>query len=615
MGYHDSGGAGFLNAGGSYWFMSNPSNNTHAILGGSTNHNPYNGVSSTRLMFGGGDTNAQGNYYIGTNLENYGGNYTKLDLRWHTGIRMGAQPSYGGVRIFNNEDLGTKLFSVGETDTHVRVTNNLIVGGTLTVGGVEVGAGGSTHSATASGAIANGDPCVINTDGTISAVAETAVAQGATTPATFIPTSSRANTSVISVSYGGGKVLAVWRNASGYLAARAGTVNTSTNSIDWGTEQTLYSVSVFYPSIVYMEQEGCWALVYRDNSVSDKRTYCRGLRVDASNVITKFGNSWNTSNMSYHEGCYASFNNKAYYCTTQSNSLMILTVGITNSSNSSSISKTVVDQSGSHNYPGIAYDSYNEQVVYVYNDTTYSNSCWRTITLASNGGITVGSENVIFGNSYPINSNHKIRFDDAGNYLWILRNTSGNTIVQSGNVSGLAIGQNSDQTLESSNDYTRSQITYDSTLDNFALAYRSEDGDFYGRVITLGASSASWTSATLIDGDPVQLTGGDYLPTIGSHLFVYDDQVNLDGRYALFNGPSSETNLTVNNYIGIADAAYSNGATATVQLVGSVDDAQTSLSPASKYYVQTDGTLSTTAGTPSVYAGLAVSSTELIVKG
>ena len=98
------------------------------LIGGSYSNNPYNSVSSTRLLFGGG--NDQDNYHIGTNMENYGGNYTKLDLRWHTGIRMGAQPSYGGVRIFNNEDLSTLLFSVGRGDGHTRVeSGNLYIGG------------------------------------------------------------------------------------------------------------------------------------------------------------------------------------------------------------------------------------------------------------------------------------------------------------------------------------------------------------------------------------------------------------------------------------------------------------------------------------------------------
>ena len=61
-------------------------------------------------MFGGADSDAQTNYYIGTNMENYGGTYNKLDFRWHTGIRMGAQSQYGGIRIYDSEDMGSVIF-------------------------------------------------------------------------------------------------------------------------------------------------------------------------------------------------------------------------------------------------------------------------------------------------------------------------------------------------------------------------------------------------------------------------------------------------------------------------------------------------------------------------
>ena len=61
-------------------------------------------------MFGGGDSDAVNNYYIGTNLENVGGNYNKLDLRWHTGIRIGATNSYGGIRFYHDQSLGTLLW-------------------------------------------------------------------------------------------------------------------------------------------------------------------------------------------------------------------------------------------------------------------------------------------------------------------------------------------------------------------------------------------------------------------------------------------------------------------------------------------------------------------------
>ena len=76
------------------------------------------------------------------------------------------------------------------------------------------------------------------------------------------------------------------------------------------------------------------------------------------------------------------------------------------------------------------------------------------------------------------------------------------------------------------------------------------------------------------------------------------------------------TNLTAGNFIGFSDAAYTNGQTATIQIEGSVDDAQTGLTTAKVHYISPiNGTLSTTAGTPSVSAGIAITDTKIIVKG
>ena len=88
------------------------------MVGGSVSNNHYNNYQGgASITFGGG--NDIENYFIGTRMENYGGNYTKLDLRWHTGIRMGAQQSYGGIRFFNDEDLDTLKFSIMGGGDHV----------------------------------------------------------------------------------------------------------------------------------------------------------------------------------------------------------------------------------------------------------------------------------------------------------------------------------------------------------------------------------------------------------------------------------------------------------------------------------------------------------------
>ena len=68
-------------------------------------------------------------YMIYMGRETYGGDYTKLTLAWHTGIKIGAYSGWGGVRFYNNSPFtGTEIFSVGKGDNHVRVENNLYVG-------------------------------------------------------------------------------------------------------------------------------------------------------------------------------------------------------------------------------------------------------------------------------------------------------------------------------------------------------------------------------------------------------------------------------------------------------------------------------------------------------
>lgn len=75
------------------------------------------------------------------------------------------------------------------------------------------------------------------------------------------------------------------------------------------------------------------------------------------------------------------------------------------------------------------------------------------------------------------------------------------------------------------------------------------------------------------------------------------------------------TNMTAENFIGISNGAYTNGQTATIQIIGAVDDAQVGLTTGKSYYIQKDGSLSTTAGSPSVFAGTSIAATKLIVRG
>ena len=128
--YFDANGFGLLGGGDGAWAINiHPSNSKRVVIGGDSSLNAYSSTTGVRLMFGGGNDDASNNYYIGTNIDNYNGSYNKLDLRWHTGIRMGAQPGYGGIRFFSTEALSTRIMSIGETDSNIRIDNNLWIGG------------------------------------------------------------------------------------------------------------------------------------------------------------------------------------------------------------------------------------------------------------------------------------------------------------------------------------------------------------------------------------------------------------------------------------------------------------------------------------------------------
>jgi len=75
------------------------------------------------------------------------------------------------------------------------------------------------------------------------------------------------------------------------------------------------------------------------------------------------------------------------------------------------------------------------------------------------------------------------------------------------------------------------------------------------------------------------------------------------------------TNLTSTNFVGFSDKAIANSANGAVVVEGGVTEKVSSLTTGTTYYVQPDGTLGTSAGTPSVTAGKALSATKLLLKG
>jgi hypothetical protein len=155
-------------------------------------------------------------------------------------------------------------------------------------------------------------------------------------------------------------------------------------------------------------------------------------------------------------------------------------------------------------------------------------------------------------------------------------------------------------------------LTYDPDATHWYMVYQnlSQSSYPYRRYLKVnGLGNISTDNEAVLYSTGSSRNGMTYDPVQKSHCFIgYEDAAAHQIGYDV-------TNLTSTNYIGISDADYADGATAKVQIVGAVDDAQTGLTAGQPAYVQRDGTIGATADTPSVVAGTVISATKIIVKG
>lgn len=173
------------------------------------------------------------------------------------------------------------------------------------------------------------------------------------------------------------------------------------------------------------------------------------------------------------------------------------------------------------------------------------------------------------------------------------------------------------------------------TNQRVAVSFNPDAGRFVFAYISVTNNSRLYAVSGLITGTSIALgtagpvnTGATttYPDTVPSCVFR-DDVGDVIAAAYLSNNTSAAvspvavatitSNLTADNFIGISDAAYLNGANATIQVVSSVDDAQSGLTPGRRYFVGEDGTLKLQSydWEPVVYAGTALSATRLLIKG
>jgi len=485
------------------------------------------------------------------------------------------------------------------------------------------GGGGKQVDFVASGTLGSGKTVILNSDGTVSLVGESSGA-GVVIPygseAVFDSTTAIYYSAVAFDPNAANVFVVAWKGStSNYGMAAVGTVSGS--SISFGTAVVFNSGASNDNSISFdPNTANKFVIVYVDDS---NGAYCTAVVGTRSGTSVSFGSEivFSSTNNLFTNVAFDPNTAGKFVATfkNRSNSNYGTAVVGTVSGSSISFGTAVVFNAGASNDNSISFDpNTSSKFVIAYND-----GAGKCIIGTRSGTSTSFGTAVTFNASSSLDV--KVDFDPntAGKLVVSYRNGGnsnyGTAIV--GTMSGTSVSFGTASIFNSAT-VNFSTVAFDpNTANRFVIAYSDGANANYATAIvgTVSGTSISYSSKYVIEDSYHMYTSISFDPnTSGNFVTSYRDNGHSGyGRVSLgdLTGTVVTTNLTSTNFLGITDAAVASGATGSVTVKGGVSTNLSSLAIGSTYYVQPAGTLATSAGTPSVEAGKAISATSLILKG
>jgi hypothetical protein len=505
---------------------------------------------------------------------------------------------------------------------------------------------------TISGTLPDGKAVIVNSDGTLSEAGLDGPNYSST--GTDVVTDTYLG-EVCSAPMRGNRIIVVWNsNGTSNYGGKAciGSINPSNRTISFGSVATVPSSGDYnnfqYPDVFVYDHAnyGEMAIVswWHESNGGPKWNILTCPAGDTSTSAptwttqgaSGYGNSkFGRSMTKLNNRLIITFNsgNNAYIKALEVGSQQFQSAG--SSYNYATYVKTAKIASATSGAGLIVYDRAAQEELNLRPFTSSSN----TISLQTNQEET--SENNITIDSTWATPNYnfigitKFPLISGSNYIYGIqfRKTSGSvSVIRAGLVSVTASGSGVSQTSRvtvATNTILNGGFYNDPTFDTDGnlvchwsdgtsssaskTAYASLSGSGAASNWTIGSFStpASISTSSLAGQTTVQLsmTNGT-----GAVVVTYND--GADNNYGKsFVRTGIVTNVTTDNYLGYSDGAFTNGQTGKVKVVGNIVTGLSGLTAGSKMYLQNNGTLSTTAASPSVVAGLALSSTKLLIKG
>jgi len=371
--------------------------------------------------------------------------------------------------------------------------------------------------------------------------------------------------------------------------------NVSGTTMTAGSAVTFANVDTSMGGMAFDSSNNKIVIAYRDGS----DTYGKAVVGTVSGTSISFGSpvtfkSGNTNNI---DCCFDSNANKIYISFGYNNT----GIGIVGTVSGTSISfgSEQVWIGSEATYIKNTFDSSNNKVVTVYRDAGGAGYGKAIVGTISGTSVSYGSPTAFnSGNTSYTNA----EFDSVNNKVVIFfQQSTYKAIVAT--VSGTSISFGSEVEWSSVENFGNFGASFDPTLGKMIVIYKTT-----GNITASKQGTVSGTSISFSDQQDNITSGQVYTPRI-----TYDTNSKVSVLvYRLTTNSNYGTTRVYNPEIRgqVADGGH-----ALIDTQGAISDNQSGLTAGQSYFVQTDGTIGTTADDPSVFAGTAVSATKLIVKG
>ena len=489
-----------------------------------------------------------------------------------------------GTTVIDDSRNVTDVENVGDSNT-------VYYGSGANLTGIQAG----SASFTASGAISNGDPVVVNTTGTVSSIARTGDSKpSAGTPVTF---EDGTVTSGGAVAYhpDSGNFVIAYQDQDDSSKGKAVIATVSGDTVTFSDPVIFHSGSTDeFMDICYVSDGGKVVITYID---ATEQSRGRAVVGTVSGTSISFGSE-------------TTFNNRA----TGSNSIcyhaakkriMIAFRDSGNNAYGAAIAGEVDGTSISYNSSYQFLSNTTDQVKIVYEPVAERSVIFFKNNLNRGDGLTADVDtsnynSISYGTRYGFNSStaHQdtgAAYDsDSGKIIVSYKAySSGNksrarTVTVSGDT--LSFGTESEfDTVDNREDV----VVYSSLEKKSLIVYKDGDDSNKGKMVsgTVTGTAITFSSDTTFEDGAAVKIFGDYDSATGKILLAYkdDDESNDIGKAVVVNTDGRTTNLAAENYIGIAAEAISDGATGSITIAGGTNTGVTGLSTAKKTFVLRDG--------------------------